>query len=90
MNQDDIAYLNELVDIIRNDESISKGMLYKKCKIGIWKFKELTRYLPDLYTDIHYDKKKQVYTTLSHTPMFFIPSSMCIYCTCLTYPISNL
>ena len=68
LNRDDIADLNGLAEIIRKDGAITKGMLYKKSKVNIWRFRELVRFLPDVYDDISYDRKHTSFITLhSHT-----------------------
>jgi len=68
LNRDDIADLNGLAEIIRKDGAITKGMLYKKCNMNIYRFRELVRYIPDVYNDIHYDRKHLSFiTTHTHT-----------------------
>ena len=75
MNKDDIVSLNELAEIIRKHGAISKGMLYRNSKIGIWKFKELVKFLPEVYDDIRYNRKKLSYNT-THSLSLFTQESM--------------
>ena len=70
MNKDDVIALNELVEIIRKNGSIHKSMLYKNSKLGIWKFKELVKYIPALYTDIIYSRGKNTYTSRHSLSLF--------------------
>ena len=68
LNRDDIADLNGLAEIIRKDGAITKGMLYKKCNLNIWRFRELARFLPDVYDDIIYDERHMKFISqLTHT-----------------------
>ena len=70
MNKDDVIVLNELAEMIRKNGAISKRTLYKNSKIGIWKFKEIIQYLPEVFDDIHYNRKKQTYTSRHSLSLF--------------------
>jgi len=63
MNKEDMLILSKLAELIRQEGSITKGMLYKNSNLSMWKFKEIKQYLPDLFEDIIYDRKKQRYTS---------------------------
>ena len=65
MNKNDVIALGDLVEIIRKEGSITKGMLYKKSNLSIWKYKELRPYLVELFEDIKYDRKKLRYISIS-------------------------
>ncbi len=70
MNKDDVIVLSELVEIIRKNGTITKGKLWKNSRIGIWKFKEIVKYLPDTYEDIIYSRKNKTYTSRHSLSLF--------------------
>ncbi len=72
MKKNDIDPLGNLAEIIRKEGSITKGMLYKNSKLGIWEFKEYCRYLTDVYTDIIYDKKRKKFISETLSLSLFV------------------
>jgi len=62
MNKDDVSILNDLANVIRKHGSISKGMLWKNSKLGIYEYDKIRPYLSVVYEDIRYNRKKQTYT----------------------------
>ena len=71
MNKDDMIILNELADIIRKNGSISKTELWKKTSLSIWQFDKIKQYLPELFDDIEFNRKKKAFVAQKSLSLFF-------------------
>jgi len=76
MNVHDIRLLSELAETIRKEGAISKGMLWKNSKLGIFKFEKIYHYIPVIYEDIIYDRKKKKFTCMSASLSLFTEENM--------------
>ena len=72
MNRHDIALLSSLAEIIRKEGAITKGNLWKNSNLGIFKYEKIYSYIPVIYKDIIYDRKKKKFTCASASLSLFI------------------
>lgn len=61
MQKADVKNLSELAEIIRKHGAITKTKLWKNSSLSIWEIEKIKHYIPEMFSDIIYDKKKSMF-----------------------------
>lgn len=70
MNKDDMIILNEMAEIIRKNGVITQTELWKQTKLSIWQFDKIKKFIPQIFEDIQYNRKKQSFISQSSLSLF--------------------